>query len=101
MGLSRSANVAAIALAVPLGLFLWFAHAADDAMDKSGLGNLNSWSALNARASISFWVLVAIWLCVLCATLFASGTQKKHLLSVWVGSTLVAPLTYVATLVLA
>ena len=101
MGLSRSANLAAVALAVPLGLFLWFGHAADAAMDKSGVGNLGSWSALNARAGISFWVLVAIWLCVLCAGLLASGTQKKHLLLVWAGSTLVAPLAYVAALVLA
>jgi hypothetical protein len=101
MGLSRSAVIAAIALAVPLCLFLWFAHAADAAMDKSGLGNVTSWSILNARAAVSFWSLAAVWLCILCAALFASGRQRTHLLLVCAGSALAAPLAYVATLVLA
>jgi len=101
MAISRSAVTAAFALAVPLCFFLWFAHAADAAMDKSGLGNVTSWSVLNARAAASFWALVAVWLCILCAALFASGRQRKHLLSVCAGSALAAPLTYVATLVLA
>jgi hypothetical protein len=101
MGLPRSAIIAAIALAIPLCLFLWFAHAADAVMDKSGLGNLTIWSILNARAAASFWVLAAVWLCVLCAALFAKGRRRKHLLSVCAGFALAAPLAYVATLVLA
>ena len=78
-------------LLAPLSGFLWYAKAADRAMDKSGLGDLESWQMLNARASVCFWVMVAAWLLVLGASFVQPQPLRKHLRAICVGFLCVSP----------
>jgi hypothetical protein len=51
---------------VCLGGFILAIYKADNAMDKSGIGNLQSWQHWNSIASGMFWCGLATWtICIL------------------------------------
>ena len=95
----KSAVLGSIALVASFATFLWFANAADRAMDKSGIGDLASWETLNNRAGISFWVTVALWALLLSLGLSRRGSERSQLLAICGLSLLAAPAALLAVIV--
>jgi len=62
MKISMPAISTAIALAVSLLAAVWFGHAADLAMDKSGVGDLEKWQLYSSRADFCYFAFVAFWI---------------------------------------
>ena len=50
-----------VSWAASFAAFLWFLHAADAAMDKTGIGDFAKFDALNQRASAAFFVAFFLW----------------------------------------
>lgn len=48
-----------------VGLFLGFSYLADQAMDKTGMGDLQAWLRFNNFAGIAFYSAIALWLSAL------------------------------------
>ena len=51
---------------------------ADQAMDKSGIGNFEEWSRLNHLAGISINCLVVLWISTFIIILFSSRIRSKQ-----------------------
>lgn len=41
---------------------IWFGWQADQAMDKSGIGDLNEWNRLNGLAGMAFYCVGLVWM---------------------------------------
>ena len=98
MTLHRSAAIGSIALAVPFALFLWFCHAADRAMDKTGIGDPALWGVFNVRADIALWSTGAVWFLLLGVALSRRRSERSQLLSVCGIALLAAPIVWVISI---
>jgi hypothetical protein len=56
--------------------FLYFAHQADLAMGKDGIGDVAKWNILNRYAGISFYTLVGIWFISILVSLIKQGINS-------------------------
>ena len=61
-----------------IGFFLVFIWQADQAMDKSGIGNIQEWSHLNHLAGISINCLAAIWILTIGLISFSGRIRSKQ-----------------------
>jgi hypothetical protein len=90
MKLFKSTKVSSTALALPFVLFIWFANAADRAMDKSGMGDVAEFQRQSAFAGLFFWLDILVFtglLLILFLKLFldaAERTQLANLLKVYI-----------------
>jgi hypothetical protein len=53
-----------------IAAFLRCAWQADHAMDKTGIGNLESWQQYNSYAGIAFYLAVTLWVVSIIFTVF-------------------------------
>ena len=71
---TRSLSYIAIAAIVgPLAAFLWFAHAADQVLDKHGNGDIAQNIAYNQSAGISFYIAVVVSIAVVAMSVWKRG----------------------------
>lgn len=54
-----------LAQLLAVALFLDFGYSADQAMDKTGTGDLQAWLRFNTFASIAFYSVIFLWLSAL------------------------------------
>ena len=62
MKITMPVMATATALAVSLLAAVWFSHAADLAMDKSGVGDLEKWQLYSSRSGFCYFAFAAFWL---------------------------------------
>lgn len=68
MKITMPAMSTATALVALLLAAVWFSYAADLAMDKSGVGDLEAWRLYSSRAGLCYFAFAAIWLVSLAAS---------------------------------
>ena len=61
------------------GAFLWFVHAADVAMDKTGIGDFAKFDAMNQRADYAFFAAFVIWCAAFVRGLIPGSAQVRFL----------------------
>ncbi|MBR9883529.1 MAG: hypothetical protein GYB21_07665 [Oceanospirillales bacterium] len=67
-----------LALVIQLALiscFLLFGWQADQAMDKSGVGNLSEWQRYNKFAAMAFFSIASIWVTVVSFAAFKKAFE--------------------------
>ena len=101
MRLYKSTLISSAALALPFLLFIWFACAADRAMDKSGLGDVESFQHLSAITGLFFWLDILVFLILLSLIFFKkwlSSFQRAELANVCKIYIVLAPILYLVIL---
>ena len=94
-------GVLVLSQVVAMVLFLKFVRAADAAMDKTGIGDLDVWNKYNARASDALWGLAGAWIAGLGFALAVSNPWRRQLLVLFgIVVPLVVIVLYVANLTL-
>lgn len=91
MKLTMSAVSVATALSVALLAAVWFSHAADLAMDKSGVGDLDTWQRQSSRAGLCYALFSVIWLVSLASSFALPQPARGQLRLVCVASVVLLP----------
>ena len=65
MKLFNSTKISSGALALPFILFMWFACAADRAMDKTGIGDVAAFEFQSGLAGLFFWIDILVLIALL------------------------------------
>lgn len=101
MKLLKSTQISSVALALPFLLFIWFTYAADRAMDKSGVGDVDAFQRYTGLAGFSFWLDIAVFIVLLLLLffkIFPSSLERIQILNVLKIYIVSAPTLYVAFL---
>lgn len=91
MKLTTPAAAVATALSVALLAAVWFSHAADLAMDKSGVGDLGTWRTESSRAELCYAVFAVIWLVSLASSFALAQPARVQLRLVCIASAVLLP----------
>jgi hypothetical protein len=93
--LNRKPTLPAVFVAAVLSAMLlaavWFSHAADFAMDKSGVGDMDVWSLQSSRAAVCYAMFAAVWFLSLVSSFALPQPGRGQLRLVCVGALILLP----------
>lgn len=76
--MSKYLYIPFILQSILIGYYLLFVCKADEAMDKTGIGDLQAFNEYNQYAGIAFYTAVGIWLSVVTIALIKRKNDSKQ-----------------------
>ncbi len=82
--MSRALSISLFVQLLLVAGFLGLGWQADQAMDKSVVGDLEAWNRFNASAGLAFYGVLFVWLATIMLSLFGGVLRtKKAQLAIW------------------